>query len=160
MKAALKKLYDANIDDFGHLAPDQIMALTIYGEARGEKRAGRIAVGSVILERVEHRAWDGDNIIDVCLWPYQFSIYLPGDPNRAALKRMAADWDRFHFASVPLQECFGIARGLIDGTVPRDPDLAAAHCCQYLTTAAKANVKWWKKMNFVKKIGAHEFYAD
>lgn len=159
MNPAAKKLYDANIDDFGHLAPDQIMALTIYGEARGEKRAGRIAVGSVILERVEHRAWDGDNIIDVCLWPYQFSIYLPGDPNRAVLKRIAENWDHYYFSSLPLQECHGIARGLIDGTIPRDPEISAAHCCQYLTTAAKEGVDWWKEMKFIKKVGGHEFYG-
>lgn len=160
MKAALKKLYDANIDDFGHLAPDQVMALTIYGEARGEHRAGRIAVGTVILERVDHRPWDGDNIIDVCLWPYQFSCFLPGDPNRDMLRRAAEHWATYYAQSRSMQECYDLARGLIDGAIPRDPDLAAAHCCQYLTTAAKANVKWWKKMNFVKKIGAHEFYAD
>jgi spore germination cell wall hydrolase CwlJ-like protein len=159
MKPAIKKMYDANIGDFGNLEPDQLMGLTIYAEARGEIRAGRIGVGTVILERVDHRKWDGESIIDVCLWPYQFSCYLPGDPNRAQLVRIAKDFPFHYRASLALSQCADIARGLIDGTIPRDPELAAANCCQYLTTAAKKGADWWKTMKFIKKIGAHEFYA-
>ena len=159
MKPAMKKLYDKNIDDFGNLEPDKIMGLTIYAEARGEIRAGRIAVGTVILERVDHREWDGKTIEEVCLWPYQFSCYLPRDPNRIQLFRIAQNFAFHYRQSLPLSQCADIAKGLIDGTIPRDPDLAAVHCCQYLTTAAKKDVDWWKAMQFVKKIGAHEFYA-
>jgi spore germination cell wall hydrolase CwlJ-like protein len=57
------------LDTFGHLSDKQLMALTIYGEARGEAKEGKVAVGSVILERVEHRRWDGETIPEVCLMP-------------------------------------------------------------------------------------------
>lgn len=50
---------DILCNTFGHLVDSQIMGLTIYGEARGELTAGKIAVGSIILERVDHRDWDG-----------------------------------------------------------------------------------------------------
>jgi len=164
MKPSLKKLYDANIDDFGNLEPDQILGLTIYAEARGEIRAGRIAVGTVILERVDHRGWDGDNIIDVCLWPFQFSCYLKYDPQRIALVRIATDFLSYYRNSAPLMECANIAWGLIKGTIPRDPELAVAHCCQYMNpeTAEPGQEEKLLKagMKIVKEVGAHRFYEE
>jgi len=163
MKPSLQKLYDQNIDDFGNLDPDQIMGLTIYAEARGETRAGRIAVGTVILERVDHRKWDGENIIDVCLLPYQFSCYLKSDPQRIALVRIATDFLSYYRNSGPLMECANIARGLIAGTIPRDPELAAAHVCQYMnpkTAEPGQEAKLLKAgMKIIKELGAHRFYA-
>jgi spore germination cell wall hydrolase CwlJ-like protein len=44
-----------NIKDFGKLTPEEVMALTIFGEARGESIKGKIGVGTVLLERVQHR---------------------------------------------------------------------------------------------------------
>jgi hypothetical protein len=159
MNDKAKALYDLNIDDFGDIEAGNLMGLTIYGEARGESRAGRIAVGTVILERAEHRGWDGKTIEEVCLWPYQFSCYLPSDPNRATLKRIADDW-QYHVAmDRELFTCAALARGLMNHLIPPDPDIVAAHCCQYLTPAAKNAVDWWKSMKFVKRVGGHEFYA-
>jgi hypothetical protein len=71
---------------FGKLDDKQIMGLTIYGEARGEIDEGKIAVGTVILERVDKQGWMGKTIQEVCLKPYQFSCYLPSDPNFPKLK--------------------------------------------------------------------------
>jgi spore germination cell wall hydrolase CwlJ-like protein len=62
----LKKLLDQR---FGHLSDDRLLALTIYGEARKKSREGKIAIASVVLERVEHRNWDGQTIKEVCLMP-------------------------------------------------------------------------------------------
>ena len=133
------------------------MALTIYGEARGESREGKIAVGSVILERVEHREWDGKTLHEVCLMPYQFSCYLPGDPNFHALRLIAQDWETKAMRSMAMSECYQIATGLIDGIIPRTPEIAAAHCCQYKTIRARA--AWAKKMKVILTINQHEFYA-
>lgn len=148
---------------FGHLTDPQLMALTIYGEARGESKDGKIAVGSVILERVDHRKWDGDTIQEVCLMPYQFSCYLPGDPNFKALKRIAQDWDNKYKNSLDLQSCYHVASDLVDGVFPRTKEIAEYHCCQYLTTdlrKSKRCPKWVHKMNLVLTEGSHEFYAD
>lgn len=159
MKRNARILYEQNLDDFGHLDDDQIMGLTIYAEARGEPRKGRIAVGTVILNRAENRKWDGETILETCLWPYQFSCYNLDDPNRPMLKRIAEDWD-FHFAkSKPLQDCYTVARGLIAGTIARDKDLE--NVCQYLNPkdAAEAKEKWLKSgMELVKVVGNHEFF--
>lgn len=133
------------------------MALTIYGEARGESYDGKVAVGSVILERVDHRKWDGDTIHEVCLMPYQFSCYLPGDPNFHALRLIAQDWETKAMRSMAMSECYQIATGLIDGIIPRTPEIAANHCCQYKTK--KASAAWAKKMKVILTVSQHEFYA-
>lgn len=135
------------------------MSLTVYAEARGESYAGKIAVGSVILERVDHRKWDGQTIQEVCLWPAQFSCYLKSDPNFKMLLDISHNWDREASLNKILAQCWTLSTGMIDGSIPRDPELAAAHCCQYLTTAAKRGCDWWKDMKLVKKVGHHEFYA-
>ena len=144
-------------DTFGHLSEAQLMALTIYGEARGEEREGKIAVGSVILERVDNRDWDGKTLHEVCLMPWQFSCFLPGDPNFKALKLIAEDWDTKIARSKVMSECYSIASGLMDGTIPRTPTIAEKNVCQYKTKAAKA--AWANKMERVAVIGHHEFYV-
>lgn len=147
---------------FGNLTDYQLMALTIYGEARGEKYEGKVAVGSVILERVDHRDWDGKNIHEVCLMPYQFSCYLPDDPNFPALKLIAADWDNKFMQSAELRECCNVVALLMSGSILKTAAIEESHACQYLTTAlrkSKACPAWVKKMKLVATIGNHEFYA-
>jgi len=150
----LKKLLQ---DTFGKLTDTELMALTIYGEARGESREGKIAVGSVILERVDHRQWDGNTIHEVCLMPYQFSCFLPNDPNFPLLKKIADNWDAQVMRSQILSECCIYAFGLINGDIPRTKTIADAHATQYKTTACEAS--WADKMKHITTIGDHEFYA-
>jgi spore germination cell wall hydrolase CwlJ-like protein len=147
------------LQEFRRLDDRQILALTLYGEARGESAEGKIAVGSVILERVDHRAWDGKTIQEVCLKKYQFSCFNAGDPNLGKLTAIAENWDAAMATDPALNDCYGIACGLIDGRIPRTPEIAAAHCCQYLTPAARKSADWWKSMNMVARVGGHEFYA-
>jgi N-acetylmuramoyl-L-alanine amidase len=147
---------------FGNLTDYQLMALTIYGEARGEKYEGKVAVGSVILERVDHRDWDGKNIQEVCLMPYQFSCYLPNDKNFNALKAIANDWDNKIKQSQPLRECLNITGLLLSQSINRTPEIAKYHATQYLTASlrkSKACPAWVKKLKLVAAVGSHEFYC-
>ena len=68
----------------------EILAKTIYGEARGESVAGMEAVANVILNRVKMNLiqpmWWGKSITDVCLKPKQFSCWNPDDPNYKILQ--------------------------------------------------------------------------
>ena len=149
----IKKLLAAT---FGHLDDQQLAALTIFGEARGESRDGRIAVGAVIMERVEHREWDGDTVHEVCLMPYQFSCYLPNDPNFKELTRIADTWDEFFPKSVTLRQCYDIACGLLAGSIERNVKGAL----QYVNPkAVKVMPEWTKTMKLVAAIGHHVFYA-
>ncbi|CAO4844400.1 MAG: hypothetical protein CNLJKLNK_01247 [Holosporales bacterium] len=68
-----------------HFSPLDIFSRTLYGEARGElapygERA-LLAIGHVILNRLESKSWFGSSVEAVCLKPNQFSCWNPTDPN-------------------------------------------------------------------------------
>lgn len=68
----------------------QILALTLWAEARGEGRAGMVGVGCVIRNRAMNPGWWGRSIEGVCLKPWQFSCWNPGtDPNHLKLLAQA-----------------------------------------------------------------------
>lgn len=68
-----------------------ILARTIYGEARGEYEgfeggiSALIAVGNVVMNRLKARSWYGQSIEEICQKPWQFSCWNKEDPNRAIL---------------------------------------------------------------------------
>lgn len=146
-------------ESFLKLTPTQILALTIYGEARGESTEGKIAVGSVILERVDHRDWDGKTIPEVCFKKWQFSCYNERDPNYPRLLHIAERWDVEFKMSVSLNDCYDIALGLMNGNIIRTPAIAETHCCQYMTKEACEFVKWDDKMKVIVEIGNHLFFV-
>lgn len=72
--------------DTDQFDPEMIIALTIWGEARGEGSTGMQAVGNVIMNRVKSgTTWWGENPRAVCLHPDQFSCWNENDPNRAQM---------------------------------------------------------------------------
>lgn len=139
------------------------MALTLWAEARGEPEAGKIAVASVIIERVDRRKWDGESVREVCLWPKQFSCFNPDDKQRPKLMGMAQHFEASLLVDVQLKECYRIASGILGNTIPRDFDIMRTHCCQYLNpkTAAKTRVNWLAGgMRSLKIVGRHEFFTE
>lgn len=146
-------------ESFLKLSDAQLMGLTIYGEARGESTDGKIAVGTVILERVDHRDWDGKTVREVCLKPWQFSCFNPNDKNYGRLLNIAEQWDEAMAVNGILNECYEIAIGLLSGRIQRTPELAYWHACQYATARGSQDARWDDKMKVVAKIGAHIFYA-
>lgn len=64
-----------------------VLARTIWGEARGEPNAdaGMRAVAHVVLNRRDHPCWWGRSVKGVCLKPFQFSCWNESDPNRTKL---------------------------------------------------------------------------
>lgn len=150
---------------FKSLADWQLMGLCIEREASGEPREGRVAVGTVILERVDHRAWDGQTIREVILKPWQFSWTMPeaGESYYEEAVYIAQNWIEQYRQDQALYECCKISCGMLQGDIPRDPDLAAVHCCQYLNpvVAGKTRRAWLAAgMRSIKAIGAHEFFAE
>ena len=71
-----------------------VLARTIWGEARGEGEQGMHAVASVILNRVTvarqrgGNYWWGRTVMQVCQKPYQFSCWNNDDPNFPLLLRV------------------------------------------------------------------------
>lgn len=133
-----------------------VLALTIYGEARGEKREGREAVANVILNRVMLRQWSvgpaswGRSVKDVCLARLQFSSWNADDPNRAKMLALGAG----EVSNKAYDECMAIAKRAIRSEL-NDNTGQADH---YLVTAIASRTKWAKGKKPVAVIGAHSFY--
>lgn len=135
--------------------PDRIvLALTVWGEARGEPVQGQVAVACVVrnrLKRVTHAVatWRG-----VCLAPWQFSCFNADDPNSGPIARAAVTL--MTAALTPeLAQALWIADGVIAGAV-MDNTGGATH---YLTsTLLKAKPPSWAKGQPVLiVIGDHSF---
>lgn len=127
-----------------------VLARTLWGEARGEGVAGMQAVANVILNRVavadaKGKYWWGNNIIQVCQKPYQFSCWNRSDPNFRKLQ--AVDESNLYFATA-----VRIARRAIYGVL-EDVTKKATH---YHT--AGIGPYWSKNVKPVSVIGNHIFY--
>lgn len=91
--AADDVLQEKSMQQFYNEITVDVLARTIWGEARGEGSAGMNAVAGVILNRVKiaeenGKFWWGNNIIQVCQKPYQFSCWNRSDPNFRVLQEV------------------------------------------------------------------------
>lgn len=128
-----------------------VLARTIYGEARGESFSGQVAVGYVIKTRSLEK---NESITNICLAPFQFSCWNPTDPNRKVIEFIGLDNPVF-------MRCYGIACLVITGDVI-NPVVGANH---YITTSAPLihgvaitwPPEWVKGMKDIAVIGAHRF---
>lgn len=123
-----------------------VLARTIYGEARGETRSGREAVAAVIVNRAERGGWWGDTIAAVCRAPWQFSCWNKGDPNRAIIERVTA-------ADPIFRECLEIAQSAVAGTLPDRTRGATHYHADYVSPG------WAKTGTVSARVGAHIFYT-
>ena len=127
-----------------------ILARTIWGEARGESVRGMEAVAAVILNRArisEARGgyWWGRGIAEICQKPFQFSCWNPNDPNRNRLLSVGTD-DR-HFV-IALRIATRAVRGALS-----DPTGGAEH---YHARAILPD--WARGRDRSAAIGGHIFY--
>src|SRR5690349_18676751 len=65
--------------------PCVLLAMCIFGEARGEEYEAKVGVGCVVRNRVGHQGKYGHGYQGVILKPYQFSCFNHGDPNAPKL---------------------------------------------------------------------------
>lgn len=130
-----------------------IVARTIWGEARGESTAGQIAVAWTVRNRVEDgkaTSWWGEGYAGVCQKPFQFSCWNKSDPNYAFL---------IGIKQIPFRELAQAriaADQVIDGKMP-DPTGSATH--YYATAMPKAPI-WARGAKQTLKIGGHIFFKD
>jgi hypothetical protein len=154
-------LRNGDIEIFKALTDRQLMGLCIEREAASEPQEGRIAVGTVILNRVDKKGWMGKTIQDVILKPWQFSWTMPeaGEAYYEQAVKFASDFHDALLGYEDLEDCFTLACDMIDGVISRDPDLEG--CVQYLNpkTAAKTKEKWEAAgMKIIKQISHHDFF--
>lgn len=129
-----------------------ILARTIYGEARGESVRGKEAVACVILNRVNRAKqrsgyWWGNSVKQVCLKPWQFSCWNENDPNRDKILSVEAGHKVF-------DTCLRIARRALSGCL-EDPTDGATHYHN-----ENVNPPWARGKPACAEIGRHLFYND
>ena len=124
----------------------EILAKTLYGEARGEGLSGIEAVANVMINRAKKPGWWGRGIREVCLKPYQFSCWNKDDPNRCHLEQ-----DLTHEPIFDV--CVRVAVRAIKGLLP-DRTKGSTH---YHTL--KTHPAWAAALVPNAQIGNHLFYT-
>lgn len=130
-----------------------ILARTLWGEARGEKLAGQIAVAWAIRNRVNDgkaKSWWGEGYAGVCQKPYQFSCWNKNDPNYAYMSGARPIPSR-EFAQAQIA-----ADQVMADQVP-DPTYGATH---YYATTMPSPPAWTAKAKQTLKLGHHVFFRD
>lgn len=129
------------------MTEQEVLARTIWGEARGEGKAGMEAVASVILNRAKRGGWFGDTITEVCRKPMQFSCWNPDDPNCIKTQEITVIDKQF-------AQALEIAEKAVAGDLP-DRTKGATHYHTYRITP-----KWAASMKRLDQIGNHIFYKE
>jgi spore germination cell wall hydrolase CwlJ-like protein len=135
------------------LSARDILALTIWGEARNYGRDGMIAVGNVIKNRASADLPElfGKGIRGVALKPKQFSFWNTNDPGQKVRKNIdhltgqdKRTWD----------EARVIAKKLLAGDLPDTTNGALYYHADYV------DPYWAKNSHPVAKTAGHIFYRN
>ena len=129
-----------------------ILARTLYGEARGETVRGKEAVACVIINRAKRSKerggyWWGSDVEGVCLKPWQFSCWNENDPNAKKIRAIQPGHRVF-------DTCIRIAQRAVSGALD-DITKGATH---YHTL--HVNPPWSRGRAACFEIGRHLFYND
>lgn len=132
-----------------------VLARTLWGEARGEGLAGMIAVGWTVRNRVEldlgsdgRPDWWGEGYEGVCRKPWQFSCWNASDPNSAYLRGEKP------IPPAQYMQAREAAVAVIEGGRP-DPTGGATH---YYSTSLARPPAWTQGATRTCKIGRHVFF--
>ena len=129
-----------------------VLARTLYGEARGEGLTGIEAVANVIMNRVQIARekggyWWGNSVKDVCLKPFQFSCWNPDDINFDVIQSITPCDPIFYV-------CQHVAMRAVRGTL-KDSTGGATHY-----HALSVNPAWARHLIPCAQIGNHLFYRE
>lgn len=129
-----------------------VLARTLWGEARGEGYDGQVAVAWTVRNRVDDgkvSSWWGEGYAGVCQKPYQFSCWNKNDPNYPYLSGLKA------IPAAQYAQARKAALAVITGEVS-DPTKGATH---YHATSIKAPA-WTKGATLTARLGNHVFYRN
>lgn len=135
-----------------------VLARTIWAEARGEGVAGQVAVGRCIRNRVEADLgcdgkpdWWGEGYVGVCQAPWQFSCWNKSDPNYAYLTGAKA---------IPETEYARAREAAVTAMTSKEPDPTSGATHYYSTTMASPPKWTGHPARRTTKIGRHIFFKD
>lgn len=132
------------------LEPVHLLALTLFGESRGEPIEGKIAVANVINNRILDKRWP-NTLTGVVLQPKQFSCWNEGDPNCEMLVKKSKQ-GMYSDRGSAWRECLFASHGVVYRYL-LDNTMGANH---YHTISV--NPSWNKGMVETTRIGSHIFY--
>ena len=132
-----------------------IASRTVYGEARGEPKNGKLAVAHVLInrwKRTDGQFAKDDTLATTCLRHLQFSIWNAGDPNFVKIHQVQIDNDLF-------RECLRCVLEAID-----EPDFTSGSTHYHTIAKPMFASDWppvWAQGHVpVLTLGAHAFYND
>jgi N-acetylmuramoyl-L-alanine amidase len=131
-----------------------ILARTLYGEARGEYFrpdggiSSLIAIGNVIINRLRNPKRYGIGIQGVCQKAYQFSCWNRQDPNRVIIEAVSLGDDKV------FDLCHSVATKLGEGEWP-DLTQGSNH---YHAASMRTYPAWAEGVKPQTRIGQHIFY--
>jgi len=129
----------------------EIMARTLFGEARPRDVQDAEAIACVILNRVGYRNWPS-SIREVCLQPWQFSCWLQHDDAHA--KNFARLMGAARGANAWFDQCWAISERAVAGSL-RDPTRTSTH---YHTRAVSP--RWSRDRTPVFETQGHVFFNN
>lgn len=128
------------------MTDQEILAHTIWGEARGEEHEGMIAVACVIRTRVQHPRWWGANYHTVCTLHAQFSCWESQDPNFAKMLAVTS-------ADPAYADALLIAAEIVSG---RQPDVTNG--ADTYANLSDCHPSWADSSRITCVIGHHTFF--
>jgi len=132
------------------MTPQEVLARTLWGEARGDGKDGMQAVANVVVNITEKPGWWGHDISTVCLAPWQFSCWL-NEPVGEKEKLLAVTEQDPQY-----QIALNLAQLAIDGILP---DTTKGATSYYAISMPNPPV-FAKPENFTVQIGQQKFYRD
>ena len=127
----------------------EYLARTVFGEARGEGFAGKVAVACVMLNRAASAHRGERRIAGVVTEPWQFSCWNAADPNLAKVLSVS-------LGDAAFRGCVSASLAAVDAVAEgRDPTRGALHY-----HAEGVAPRWAEGKQACAVIGAHRFYND
>lgn len=84
--------------------PDTVLACTAWMENRSGGTSGMQSVINAVQNRVKKARWWGDDIVSVCLKPYQFSSWNVGSTQIPLVKEAMTNGDTEYAIALNLSE--------------------------------------------------------
>lgn len=128
-----------------------VLARTLYGEARGDGIAGMTAVANVVMNRVAAGHFPGGtSIAGVCQAPWQFSCWNANDPNLPVIQNVTD-------ADPVFAQALQIAQAAVGGSLGDTTGGATYYVANSLNGGAAPAA--WGQVTETAQIGNQTFYA-
>ena len=150
-EALINQSIEKELHDSGNpMPPDLVVAMTIWGEARGESVEGKRMVAAVIRNRaaIMSRVTGYPvclSVSDVCLKPHQFSCWSEGKFVQEDPDDDSPEWG----------ECVAAANEILSDSYISPT--TAANC---YSDSSKSRPGWADRMEYLGKVGHHLFYFN